>query len=103
MTDTRASVRPATADDLGAIAGIFAHYVTTSTVTFEEDPPTAAAIRPSCSSASRCSAGVALCGVRLRSIWYGKYMTHLSRDDFERFPLQSFSVTPVSGRCQRTF
>jgi L-amino acid N-acyltransferase YncA len=42
MTDTQASVRPATADDLGAIAGIFAHYVTTSTVTFEEDPPTAA-------------------------------------------------------------
>jgi L-amino acid N-acyltransferase YncA len=36
-----AQVRPATARDLDAIAGIFAHYVTTSVITFEESPPTA--------------------------------------------------------------
>jgi L-amino acid N-acyltransferase YncA len=37
-----ARVRPATARDLDAIAAIFAHYVTTSVITFEECPPTAA-------------------------------------------------------------
>lgn len=36
----QASVRPATAADLGQVAGIFAHYVTSSTATFEEEPPT---------------------------------------------------------------
>jgi len=33
-------VRPATPDDLDAIAAIFSHYVTTSVCTFEEQPPT---------------------------------------------------------------
>jgi phosphinothricin acetyltransferase len=35
----QATVRPATTDDLGAVAGIFAFYVTSTVVTFEEDPP----------------------------------------------------------------
>jgi len=35
-------VRPASAADLGAVAEIFAHYVGTSVVTFEETPPTGA-------------------------------------------------------------
>jgi phosphinothricin acetyltransferase len=34
--------RPATAADLPAVAAIFAHYVETSVVTFEETPPAAA-------------------------------------------------------------
>jgi L-amino acid N-acyltransferase YncA len=42
MLDTQATVRPATADDLDAVAGIFAHYVTGSVFTFEEVPPTVA-------------------------------------------------------------
>jgi L-amino acid N-acyltransferase YncA len=41
MPDTQSTVRPATTGDLGAIAGIFAHYVTDSVCTFEEVPPTA--------------------------------------------------------------
>jgi L-amino acid N-acyltransferase YncA len=32
-------VRPATPADLGAVAGIFAFYVSSSVATFEEDPP----------------------------------------------------------------
>jgi L-amino acid N-acyltransferase YncA len=40
VNHTPASVRPATDGDLGQIAGIFAGYVTSSIVTFEEDPPT---------------------------------------------------------------
>jgi phosphinothricin acetyltransferase len=36
------TVRPAAPADLEAVAGIFAHYVTGSVVTFEEVPPTAA-------------------------------------------------------------
>jgi L-amino acid N-acyltransferase YncA len=40
MRSEQAHVRPATARDLGAIAGIFAHYVTDSVITFEESPPT---------------------------------------------------------------
>lgn len=36
------AVRPARPDDVAAIAGVFAHYVTSSVVTFEETPPTAA-------------------------------------------------------------
>ncbi|RIQ18925.1 GNAT family N-acetyltransferase [Jiangella rhizosphaerae] len=36
------SIRPARSADLPAIAAIFAHYVETSVVTFEETPPTAA-------------------------------------------------------------
>jgi L-amino acid N-acyltransferase YncA len=32
-------VRPATAADLGTVAGILAFYVTSSVTTFEEDPP----------------------------------------------------------------
>jgi L-amino acid N-acyltransferase YncA len=35
----QATVRPATTDDLGAVAGIFAFYVASTVVTFEEDPP----------------------------------------------------------------
>jgi phosphinothricin acetyltransferase len=35
----QATVRPATTDDLGAVAGIFAFYVSSTVVTFEEDPP----------------------------------------------------------------
>jgi L-amino acid N-acyltransferase YncA len=35
-----ARIRAAEANDLGVIAGIFAHYVTTSVSTFEETPPT---------------------------------------------------------------
>lgn len=42
MLDTQATVRPATAGDLDAVAGIFAHYVTGSVFTFEEVPPTVA-------------------------------------------------------------
>lgn len=37
-----ASVRPARTADLPAVAAIFAHYVCTSVVTFEETPPTVA-------------------------------------------------------------
>jgi L-amino acid N-acyltransferase YncA len=33
-------IRPVTADDLGAVAAIFGHYVTSSVVTFEITPPT---------------------------------------------------------------
>jgi L-amino acid N-acyltransferase YncA len=40
MPTEQAQVRPAAARDLDAIAGIFAHYVTTSVITFEESPPT---------------------------------------------------------------
>ncbi len=36
------TVGPATSADLEAVAAIFAHYVSTSVVTFEEVPPTAA-------------------------------------------------------------
>lgn len=36
----QAQIRAAEANDLGAIAAIFAHYVTTSVSTFEETPPT---------------------------------------------------------------
>lgn len=36
-----AVIRPATADDCGAVAAIFGHYVTSSVVTFEVTPPTA--------------------------------------------------------------
>src|SRR6185437_11019990 len=39
---TNAVIRPAAAADLDRVAGIFAHYVTTSTVTFEDIPPTVA-------------------------------------------------------------
>jgi phosphinothricin acetyltransferase len=35
----QATVRPATTDDLGAVARIFAFYVASTVVTFEEDPP----------------------------------------------------------------
>ena len=41
MPSGQAQVRPATRADLGVIAGIFAHYVTDSVVTFEEEPPPA--------------------------------------------------------------
>lgn len=37
----QARIRAATAADAGAVAGIFAHYVTGSVATFEETPPTA--------------------------------------------------------------
>jgi phosphinothricin acetyltransferase len=40
MQGGQAHVRPATPGDLGAIAEIFAYYVTNSFVTFEESPPT---------------------------------------------------------------
>ena len=36
----QAQIRAAEANDLGVIAGIFAHYVTASVTTFEETPPT---------------------------------------------------------------
>ena len=36
----QARIRAAEANDLGVIAGIFAHYVTASVTTFEETPPT---------------------------------------------------------------
>jgi L-amino acid N-acyltransferase YncA len=42
MRHTGAGVRPATAGDLDSITGIFAHYVTGTVFTFEEEPPTAA-------------------------------------------------------------
>jgi L-amino acid N-acyltransferase YncA len=42
MCAEQAHVRPVGVADLGTIAGIFAHYVTSSVVTFEEVPPTAA-------------------------------------------------------------
>jgi phosphinothricin acetyltransferase len=38
-----AIICPATPADLAAVAGIFAHYVTASVITFEEIPPTVAA------------------------------------------------------------
>jgi L-amino acid N-acyltransferase YncA len=37
-----APIRPATTDDLGAVAAIFAHYVLSSVVTFEVTPPAVA-------------------------------------------------------------
>jgi L-amino acid N-acyltransferase YncA len=42
VPSTNAVIRPAAAADLDRVAGIFAHYVTTSTVTFEDSPPTVA-------------------------------------------------------------
>jgi L-amino acid N-acyltransferase YncA len=39
MRHIQATVRPATGDDLDAVARIFAHYVTSTIITFEEDPP----------------------------------------------------------------
>jgi L-amino acid N-acyltransferase YncA len=42
MLDAQPTVRPATAGDLDAVAGIFAHYVIGSVFTFEEVPPTVA-------------------------------------------------------------
>ncbi len=40
LTPGQARIRAAAPDDLAAIAGIFAHYVTHSVATFEETPPT---------------------------------------------------------------
>jgi L-amino acid N-acyltransferase YncA len=40
MADAPANVRPAAAGDLAEVARIFAHYVSGSAFTFEEDPPT---------------------------------------------------------------
>ncbi len=40
MRGTDAVIRPATRDDLDAVAAIFGHYVTSSVVTFEVTPPT---------------------------------------------------------------
>ena len=42
MPPTNAVICPAAPADLEPVAGIFAHYVTTSTVTFEDTPPTVA-------------------------------------------------------------
>ncbi|HEX6527497.1 MAG TPA: GNAT family N-acetyltransferase [Streptosporangiaceae bacterium] len=42
MNATDPVIRPATPEDLDAVAAIFAHYVTTSVVTFEVTPPTVA-------------------------------------------------------------
>jgi L-amino acid N-acyltransferase YncA len=42
MRHNGATVRPANAGDLDSVAGIFAHYVTSSVATFEEVPPTLA-------------------------------------------------------------
>ncbi len=42
MPPTNAVICPAAPADLERVAGIFAHYVTTSTVTFEDTPPTVA-------------------------------------------------------------
>jgi L-amino acid N-acyltransferase YncA len=42
MTADQAHLRPATPADLGAVAAIFAHYVTSSVITFEETPPAVA-------------------------------------------------------------
>jgi L-amino acid N-acyltransferase YncA len=39
MSAEQARLRPAAAGDLGAVAAIFAHYVTSSVITFEETPP----------------------------------------------------------------
>jgi L-amino acid N-acyltransferase YncA len=39
MRSAHALVRPASADDLAAVTEIFAHYVTTSVISFEETPP----------------------------------------------------------------
>ncbi len=38
--DTDSVIRPVTAEDLGAVAAIFTHYVISSVVTFETTPPT---------------------------------------------------------------
>jgi L-amino acid N-acyltransferase YncA len=42
MPGERVDLRPAADADLGAIAAIFAHYVTSSVITFEETPPAVA-------------------------------------------------------------
>ena len=42
MTEGDADIGPAGRADLAQVAGIFAHYVTRSVVTFETDPPTVA-------------------------------------------------------------
>jgi len=42
MSTEQAHIRPAAAEDLEAIAGIFARYVVESVATFEEVPPTVA-------------------------------------------------------------
>lgn len=45
MTVPSVTIRPATPADLEAVAGIFAHYVTHTVITFEQTPPPAAAWR----------------------------------------------------------
>ena len=79
MRHTQASVRPAAADDLGAIAGIFAHYVASSIVTFEEDPPTVAQWRQRLVGLAECGlpflvaeAGGTVAGYAYASPWRPK-------------------------------
>lgn len=43
MAAEHVSIRPAEASDLGAVERIYAHYVSTTTVSFELEPPDAAA------------------------------------------------------------
>lgn len=40
----RLRIRPALSEDMGAVASIYAHYVRSTTVTFETEPPSAAAM-----------------------------------------------------------
>ncbi|GAA2079752.1 GNAT family N-acetyltransferase [Actinomadura alba] len=42
MPVSEATIRPATSADLGAVADVYAHYVTHTVITFEETPPTVA-------------------------------------------------------------
>ena len=42
MADADVVIGPATPADLAGVAGIFAHYVTGSLVTFEQTPPAVA-------------------------------------------------------------
>jgi L-amino acid N-acyltransferase YncA len=46
-------IRPVMADDLGAVAAIFAHYVISSLVTFEITPPTVEYWHQTCADLSR--------------------------------------------------
>jgi L-amino acid N-acyltransferase YncA len=51
--DTDSVIRPVTEDDLGAVAAIFGHYVTSSVVTFEITPPSVDYWRDVCDDLAR--------------------------------------------------
>jgi L-amino acid N-acyltransferase YncA len=74
-----AVVRPAEAADLGRVAAIYAHYVTDSVATFEEDPPAVSAWEQRLADLSArglpflvAEAGAGVCGYAYASPWRPK-------------------------------